>query len=53
MVRKNKIARRKKRHRRYRVKPNARIIVLPVCRALDDRMSPGRLRAIAEWREVN
>jgi hypothetical protein len=27
-----------------------KIVILPVCRSLDDGTSPGRLRAVAEWR---
>lgn len=49
---KNSNARQRWRRRRTYVRPNVRIVILPVCRKLDDGMSPGRLVAIAEWREA-
>ena len=30
-----------------------KVIILPVCRSIDDGVSPGKLRAVAEWRESN
>lgn len=54
MARKNSNARRRDKPRRTRIKlkcPKPKIVVLSVRRELDDGMSPGKLRAVAEWRE--
>lgn len=51
MARKNSNARRRWRRRRTYV-GIPQVVILPVCRRLDDNMSPGRLVAIAEWREA-
>ena len=53
MARNPKNARRKPYRRKTRVRPNTRIVVLPVCKKLDDGISPGKLVAVAEWRGVS
>ena len=50
--RKVKQVSKKKQKRNYRKRYHPKVIILPVCRKLDDRMSPGRLVAIAEWRDA-
>ena len=51
MARKNSNARRRWRRRRTYV-DIPRAVILPVHKKLDDGVSPGRLVAIAEWREA-
>ncbi|HZX21294.1 MAG TPA: hypothetical protein VFF25_02770 [Clostridia bacterium] len=52
MARRHKNARPKPYRRRTRVKPNPRVVLIPTHKKQDDGMSPGRLVAIAEWREA-
>ncbi|HZK58079.1 MAG TPA: hypothetical protein VFD17_07195 [Clostridia bacterium] len=52
MPRKHKNAQRKPWRRRTRAQPNVRIVILPLCKKLDDGMSPGRLVAVAEYRKI-
>jgi len=54
MARKNSNARKRDKPRRTRIKlKKPGPVILPVCRGLDDNMSPGRLVAIAEWRDIS
>lgn len=48
MPRKKSNARSVPRPRKIRNKPKA--IILPPCKAQDDKMSPGVLKAVAEWK---
>lgn len=48
MPRRKKNARKVPKGKHIRAKP--KVVILPVCRSLDDGTSPGRLRAVAEWR---
>ena len=27
-----------------------KVVILPICKSIDDGISPGKLRAVAEWR---
>lgn len=49
MSRKKRNARRVYKPKKIRTKPS-RVVVISPCWWQDDRMSPGVLRAVAEWR---
>ena len=54
MARKNKNARSRIKPRRTRIKlKKSGPVILPTCWRLDDGISPGRLVAIAEWRDIS
>lgn len=40
----------KKVYKPRKLKNAPRIVILPVCKSIDDGISPGKLRAVAEWR---
>ena len=52
MARKNSNARRRDKSRRTRIKiKKPKAVMLPVCKELNDGISPGKLKAVAEWRD--
>ncbi|QUH21104.1 hypothetical protein [Alkaliphilus sp. B6464] len=50
MPRRKKNAQRVYKPRKLKNVSRPKVVILPVCKSIDDGISPGKLKAVAEWR---